>query len=59
LLVQQELGFVLNLTRQSLRQLLMMTPYAWKAKPDKREALEASESFFTEAAFSLMLLRKL
>jgi 23S rRNA (guanine745-N1)-methyltransferase len=55
---RQELCVSLSLTRRSLGQLLQMTPYAWKAKPEKRAALEASESFFTQAAFSLMLLRK-
>jgi len=55
---RQELRVSLSLTRQALGQLLLMTPYAWKAKPEKRAALEASESFFTQAAFSLLLLGK-
>ena len=55
---RQELRVSLSLTQQGLRQLMMMTPYAWKAKPEKRAALEGRGSFFTEAAFSLMLLRK-
>jgi 23S rRNA (guanine745-N1)-methyltransferase len=59
LVVQQELGFVLDLTGPGLRQLLMMTPYAWKARLEKRAALEARVAFATEAAFSMMLLRKL
>ncbi len=54
---QQSLRFPLNLQQQGLRQLLQMTPYAWKAKQDRRTALEARETFATEAAFTLMLLR--
>jgi 23S rRNA (guanine745-N1)-methyltransferase len=50
--------FPLALDQTALRQLLMMTPYAWKAKPEKRSALEHSEGLKTEAAFSLMLFRK-
>lgn len=56
---RQELRVSLSLAQPALRQLLSMTPYAWKAKPEKRAALEGRESFFTQAAFSLMLLRKL
>jgi 23S rRNA (guanine745-N1)-methyltransferase len=55
---QQAVHCSLNLTQQSLRQLLLMTPYAWKAKPYKRAALEASEYFSTQAAFSCMLFQK-
>lgn len=53
-----EVRFPLQLGGQSLRQLLTMTPYVWKAKPGKRAALECRESFATEAAFTLMLFRK-
>ena len=56
--LRQEVRFALDLDRQSLRQLLQMTPYAWRAKPEKRAALEARESLQTEAVFSLMLFRK-
>jgi 23S rRNA (guanine745-N1)-methyltransferase len=55
---REEVRFPLNLTQHSLQQLLLMTPYVWKAKPEKREALEASESFDTNAAFTLLLFRK-
>lgn len=55
---QQEVRFALSLGQAPLRQLLHMTPYAWKAKPDKRAALENRESFTTAAAFSLMLFQK-
>lgn len=52
---QQEVRFTLELDQPALHQLLLMTPYAWKAKPEKRDTLAARESFDTEAAFSLML----
>lgn len=55
---RQLLQVPLQLTQQSLAQLLLMTPYAWKARAEKRAALERSESFTTQAAFSLMLFRK-
>jgi 23S rRNA (guanine745-N1)-methyltransferase len=55
---RQELRVPLSLTQQTLQQLLLMTPYVWKAKAEKRAALERSESFTTQAAFSLMLFQK-
>ena len=55
---RQEVRCDLKLTQPSLKQLLQMTPYAWKAKPEKRAALEHSETFITQAAFSLMLFQK-
>lgn len=41
----------------ALRNLLLMTPYYWRAKADKREALETREHFETEAAFTLYVLK--
>lgn len=55
---QQEVRCSLSLTQKTLKQLLLMTPYAWKAKPEKRAALEASETFSTQAAFSYLLFQK-
>jgi len=55
---QQEISFPLDLDQQALLQLLQMTPYAWKAKQDRREALQAQASFKTEAAFALMLFKR-
>lgn len=55
---QAEIRFPLHLTQTALKQLLAMTPYVWKAKPERRAALETHEAFETEAAFSLMVLRK-
>jgi len=58
LVQQHELRFDLHLPQQALKNLLAMTPYVWKAKPEHRLALEQHPSFNTQAAFSLMLLRK-
>ena len=55
---EEEVRFDLRLAQPALGQLLMMTPYAWKARLEKRQALEASAGLVTEAAFSLLLLRK-
>lgn len=58
LLIQDEISFQMNLNQKALVQLLQMTPYAWKARQDRREALEAQSSFMTEASFALMLFRR-
>lgn len=55
---QQSVRFPLDLDRDSLQQLLQMTPYTWKARPERRMALEARESLQTEASFSLLLFRR-
>ena len=48
----------LDLDQQQLKDLIAMTPYAWKAKADKRQALEAQSSFQISASFCLFLLQK-
>lgn len=58
LYTQLDIRFPLTLDNASLRNLLLMTPYAWRAKPEKREALAQQEAFTTEAAFTLYLLHK-
>lgn len=55
---RQEVHFPLALTQETLRQLLLMTPYVWRAKADKRAALEAQPGIQTEAAFTLFVLQK-
>jgi 23S rRNA (guanine745-N1)-methyltransferase len=55
---RREVRFALELAQSGLRQLLQMTPYAWKARPERRAALEASEMFATQASFTLMLFRR-
>ena len=48
----------LNLNQQQLEDLIAMTPYAWKAKAYKRQALEVQSSFQLSASFYLFLLQK-
>ena len=55
---QAEVRFALRLQQPDLRYLLMMTPYAWKAKLDRRTAVEQVHELDTAAAFRLMLLRR-
>lgn len=55
---QQEVTFPLALDNAALQQLLLMTPYAWRAKREKRDALAQQESFADTAAFSLLLLQR-
>lgn len=55
---RQDVHVPLSLTQASLKQLLTMTPYVWKARPEKRAALEQHTHFETAAAFTLMLFRK-
>jgi 23S rRNA (guanine745-N1)-methyltransferase len=55
---RQEVSFPLALPNQALKDLLCMTPYVWKAKPDKRVALELHEHFETVAAFTIFMFRK-
>lgn len=55
---RDEVRAPLSLGNVQLRQLLAMTPYVWKARPERRTALEARELLDTTAAFSLLLFRK-
>lgn len=55
---QAEIRFPLSLDAVALKNLLAMTPYVWKARPERRAELEARAGLDTEAAFSLMVLRK-
>lgn len=48
----------LDLNQQQLKNLIAMTPYAYKAKVDRRSALEASEQFKVTAQFQIYLLQK-
>jgi len=59
LMAQQTVRVPLVLTQQGLKQLLAMTPYVWKARPEKRSALEAQAGFDTEAAFTLLRFAKI
>lgn len=55
---REEIACTLDLDQQALRQLLSMTPYVWKARPDKRAELEASNGLQTEAHFTVLVLRQ-
>lgn len=55
---REEIRTALSLDNGALRQLLAMTPYVWKAKPDRRAALEACPRLDTVAAFTVLLFRK-
>lgn len=46
--------YPLTLPAADLDALLTMTPYAWKARPERRAALVAAGACTTEAAFTLL-----
>jgi 23S rRNA (guanine745-N1)-methyltransferase len=55
---EREIRVPLLLTKESLAQLLLMTPYAWRARREKRIALEANKRFESEAVFATLSLRR-
>lgn len=55
---EQVLTSDLTLGHEALKQLLSMTPYAWKAKAERRQQLESNLSFMTQACFCLYLFKK-
>lgn len=55
---QREIRYALHLSAAELAQLLEMTPYAWKARPERRAALQAGGGLDTQAAFVLMRFRR-
>ena len=58
LIQREEIRFPLTLPQAALRLVLMMTPYAWRAKAEQRAAVEARESMDTEAEFTIFLLKE-
>ncbi|MGI9340484.1 MAG: putative RNA methyltransferase, partial [Psychrobacter sp.] len=61
LLETHKVSTELSLSEQALADLLTMTPYAYRAQPDKRRALlakAAAASFNTEARFVVYILKK-
>lgn len=48
----------LNLQQDDLKHLIAMTPYAYKAKPERRQALEQHAEFAVTAEFQLYLFQK-
>lgn len=56
---QQAIRYPLALSPRDVKLLLEMTPYAWKARPERRAELEAREAGLqTEAAFSILEFTK-
>lgn len=47
-----------TLPQQDLKNLIAMTPYAYKAKPERREALEQNESLELKAQFQIYVFKK-
>jgi 23S rRNA (guanine745-N1)-methyltransferase len=41
-----------------LKNLIAMTPYAYKAKPERRHALEQNEYFELKGQFQIYLFKK-
>ena len=48
----------LTLSQTALKHLIAMTPYAYKAKPERRQALEQNEHLSLNAQFQLYLFKK-
>ena len=46
------------LSQTAIADLLLMTPYAYKASPERRAAVAAMATLHTEAAFSVLVLAK-
>lgn len=59
LIEQQTVSYPLHLNNPALIQLLAMTPYAWKAKADKRYRLEQLNEFVTQASFQVYVFQKI
>lgn len=53
----REVRVPLSLASEALQQLLLMTPYGWRAKPERRGALVDSGTCVTTAAFTLYRFR--
>lgn len=55
---EQVIDAPLSLTQQDLKHLIAMTPYAYKAKPERRLALEQQSTVEVNAQFQLYLFKK-
>ncbi|MBF7688702.1 putative RNA methyltransferase [Acinetobacter rathckeae] len=58
LVKQQQLEYTINLTQDALKNLIAMTPYAYKAKLDRRCTLEQVEQFEVTASFQIYLFQR-
>ena len=48
----------LSLDQQALKNLIAMTPYAYKANPERRKAIEQQQYFVVTAAFQIYVFQK-
>jgi len=55
---EQVVESVMSLDQQALKNLIAMTPYAYKANPERRKLLEQSPQFAATAAFQIYLFQK-
>ena len=59
LIGKDELRYELKLdSRESIKSLFMMTPYAYRTKKEDKEKILASESLMTEVHFLVLTYRK-
>lgn len=58
LVAQQRIDAPLTLDQTALKNLVAMTPYAYKAKLERREQLESQQSFDVTASFQLYIFKK-
>ncbi|WP_336148648.1 putative RNA methyltransferase [Acinetobacter ursingii] len=58
LVLEQHIESQFNLDQEQLKNLIAMTPYAYKAKPEKRQQLEQHTQFGLTAHFQLYLFQK-
>ena len=49
---------IFSLEQDQLKNLIAMTPYAYKAKPEKRQALEQQEKIELKASFQIYIFQK-
>ncbi len=58
LIEQRVVDAELNLPQAQLKNLIAMTPYAYKAKPEKRAQLEQLDQFALSASFQIYVFQK-
>ena len=58
LVLQQHVESQFDLDQDQLKNLIAMTPYAYKAKPEKRQQLEQQTQFELTAHFQMYLFQK-
>jgi 23S rRNA (guanine745-N1)-methyltransferase len=55
---QQLVESAIELDQQALKNLIAMTPYAYKANPERRMILEQEKHFLVTAAFQIYVFQK-